>query len=788
MSNIFINQIAGTTDFAIPASDAALATATSSLDALLSTVSGLAYDRVLAWVETRGGAGAPRTLSCVIEKFTFNGEICPSASELYDGAGNGLTELIAAALVGNHGGAGNITSIGDQDVSLVETTAEFYWQRDIAGGFLYPTTQTDDVAVGGSTPAGKWFQDGDLVLGAAAMSGTEKLRVVGSQRLDGGMLMPEAGAVPGGNPGAGASVFWVKDDAPNIPQFTDDTNTTYTLAYAASSGFSLPDIDQVIFVDRATKPYAGVGTIQGPFNTINEAVAAATALSPGASNRIGIVVYPGIYDEPVVTVDDYVSFIGYDRNSTIIRRSEGSSDVININNENVRFENITFDSVGTHTGDVAVVDTSLTDPTTFVNCAFRVKDNNSSGRCFHVSQTCSLEFYDCDFTNIDTTLLTFSATAGSGSVLFEDCSFEGYVRLSGSQSVTFSDGRLTSSNTSQTVYADCGSSIVQFVHCDLKNTSSSGYCVAAQSTVSGWDFIGCSMSGGSSSYDIGGAANTITCSVEHCTMQRGMNGNCITLSPTKYVGSANDSDFYKTLQDAIDSIVTATPSVIVLLNDLTLSSGLTTGSSQNVIIDGQSRQFTIDRATGTLLTITDASTFEIRDCVAKGQVVVQGNESVFVVNGTYMEGQIRLELGDDEGVVLRMHDSAIIGNATYGVPLFLSRDDGIAGALYIDKSYVSGAAGSAALEYDVYSGVTIDFDSVYLQYTKMFHGDLGNNNPFTGQGTGGSAPVNDYYAHDCCFNIEPDVADSTYLLNKIDSAQRFNTIDADAAFTWMQDN
>jgi hypothetical protein len=134
-----------------------------------------------------------------------------------------------------------------------------------------------------------------------------------------------------------------------------------------------------------------------------------------------------------------------------------------------------------------------------------------------------------------------------------------------------------------------------------------------------------------------------------------------------------------------------------------------------------------------------------------------------------------------------MHDSAIIGNATYGVPLYLARDTGVVGGVYIDKSYVKGASGSAALQYDVFSGTSIDFDDVYLQYTKVFHGSLGSNNPFTGQGTGGTPPTCDYAAHDCCFNIEPDVADSTYLNNTIASAQRFNTIDVNADFTWLAD-
>jgi hypothetical protein len=730
MSNIFISDVQGSGIYSVPASDAALASATTGFESLLSGISGFAYDRVLAWVETASGAGPARTLNCVVEKFTFNGEICPSATEIYDGAGNGISELIDNALLGDHGGGNVITGVDKQDYSLTNVAAEFYWQREFSQGFVFPTTTTDDVAVGGSSPTGKWFQDGDLVLGGSAMSGTEKLRVVGDVRLDGGMLLPDAAAAPV-SVSAGQGLFWSKDDSPNIPKFTDDSDTAYTLQYEVTSGFSLPDIDQVLFVDFAAKPYAGVGTMQGPFNTISEAVTAASALSPSASNRIGIVIYPGTYEDNISTTDDYVSFIGFARDSTIIRLTTGSTDVLNINNDNIRFENLTFDTTGAHTGNVAVFDTAGTDPTVFVNCKFEVCDADSSGTAFVVSADCALEFYDCRFLHVDTTDLAFYASSGSGSILFENCYAQGYVRFSGTQEVFCSDSSLISGNSSQTVYADSGSSVVKFVHCYIENTNSAGYCVRPQSTVSGWEFLGCNMMAGSSGYDIGDTTNTITCSVKNTTMQRGMNENCITLNPVKYVGSADDQDFYNTLQDAIDSIAASTPSEIILLNDVAVTSSLTTGSSQDVTIDGQGRQFDITRATGTVLTVSGGSTFELHEVKVKGQVLIDDNDSELIVN--------------------------------------------------------KGASGSAALQYDVFSGTSIDFDDVYLQYTKVFHGSLGSNNPFTGQGTGGTPPTCDYAAHDCCFNIEPDVADSTYLNNTIASAQRFNTIDVNADFTWLAD-
>ena len=168
MSNIFITDIVGTGTYAIPTNDTQLASATSGFDGILSGVANLVYDRVLAWVEDQAGpngAEGIRTLNCLVEKFTYLTKECPSEAEV-----DTLGAAIEAALEAD----ANITSVDQQQYHLFQAGAYFLWNRDAAGGFLYPATTTDDVAVGGhAAPTGKWFDDGDLVLGAAVMSGTE---------------------------------------------------------------------------------------------------------------------------------------------------------------------------------------------------------------------------------------------------------------------------------------------------------------------------------------------------------------------------------------------------------------------------------------------------------------------------------------------------------------------------------------------------------------------------------------------------------------------------------------
>jgi hypothetical protein len=207
MSNIFITDVVGSNDYAVPADDTELATATAGLDAILSPVANLAYDRVLAWVEDSGGpAGAEgnRTLNCLIEKFTYNTDECPSEAEV-----NAMIAAIESALEAD----ADITSVGNQQVHIFQAGAYFLWNRDASGGFLYPNVETDDVAVGPfASPNGKWFNDGDLVLGTDTMSGTEKLRVVGDVSVEGVLSVSDTAAIGTQSP-VSTEVLYVRDNS-----------------------------------------------------------------------------------------------------------------------------------------------------------------------------------------------------------------------------------------------------------------------------------------------------------------------------------------------------------------------------------------------------------------------------------------------------------------------------------------------------------------------------------------------------------------------------------------------
>lgn len=71
----------------------------------------------------------------------------------------------------------------DAAIQTLAPSSEVFWTSD-GSGHIYAKTDTDDLYIGGATPNGVWFDDGDLVLGGSAMVGSEKLLVVGGELID----------------------------------------------------------------------------------------------------------------------------------------------------------------------------------------------------------------------------------------------------------------------------------------------------------------------------------------------------------------------------------------------------------------------------------------------------------------------------------------------------------------------------------------------------------------------------------------------------------------------------
>jgi hypothetical protein len=781
MSKIFVNDIQGNSvgDLKVPATDAELATATSRLDTQLSTVAtNLNYARVLAWVQTKDGASAPRTLNGYIERIAYDSgggdEECPDPNET-DTMTAEIKGAIEAYDVPN-------TIVGSQQVALLLSGEYYLWKRDSSGGFLYPNAISDDIAIGGVAPSGKWFQDGDMVLGAAAMSGTEKLYVVGDELVEGAWLMTEQASSPL-VPTTSEGTFWVRNTTPTLPGFTDDAGLEHTLAYVDTDVTSLQGIDQVIFVDKTSGAYAADGTIQLPYNTINAAIAAATALTPTASNRIGIVIYPGIYSEAVVTADDYVDFIGVDKLTTIIQQTSTDSP-LEIQNANIIFRNLTFEAASGCTDYVVDVSVAITDRVEFFDCDFL--GTNGDAYNYFKSTYGNLDFYRCRLIQGDTAEIIFDdSQATARKNRFFDCELHGVVNLQQSMDVEAYGSRFYSTADGSGFYGclRIGGTTPDrsFFDCSFKNTASAAtaHSVYFNATAQDVWFLGCRFEGGdNATADITGAADCDPVIVKDCWMKHGMDRHAkMTKQATKWCnGAPGDYDYYLDFDEAVQAITTSGSDVdcqIVFLDDFANTGTVAVpGTGRKFVVDGQGL-FGITGASQVFIQSAGSDTIKFKRMSLEGEAQLVGNGSSITFDTCNISGALRVVSGDAASRLV-VHDSAVRGNSDFVNPVDIRDADP---TIVIWTSYVIGYTGNAAVSYNS----SVDNDNLQIAYSKIFHGDLGSNNPFTGITSSTQA---EYLAHHTAFNIEPDVADSTHYLNNIDSAQRKNTIDADADYTW----
>jgi hypothetical protein len=849
MSNIFITDIIGAGDFAVPIDDAALATATTELDALLGGVANLSYDRVLAWVETNNGASPPRTLNCVVEKFEYSGEECPDSTE---------TQTMTAAIESTLEGDPDITSIGVQQVHIFQAGPYFLWDRYSGPGYVFPSISTDDVIVGGlAAPAGKWFDDGDIVLGDDVMSGSERTRVVGNARIEGGFLMTEQASVPI-SPGAGEGVFWVYNNGAGEtrPYFTDDAGVDHELATTGTS-VSLPKIEHVVWVDKTSAVYSADGTRQAPYNTIAAAITEAAGMNcdtNGTGDIIGgtapnmtltdaaglfradmvgnyitivgattagnngtfiitgytsstnisytnasgfaeafsgtwlvpfpvaIIVHPGIYSEALTVANGFISIIGLDRESTIIRQSSGTNPPLTLQRANTSFENLTFEVTNTHTGYVVYSDIDAGSgkwpgDVTFRNCNV-LGTAGAAGNYFGYGGGSDHFFYDCTFMQSTPTAFIYDGSGSASSYeYFFGCYFYGVVRSTASSRKTDAyDCRFVTSDDSvwlaPVVFLGNGSR--RFFNCTFTNNAANGNGVHQTGSMDpAAEFYNCAFSANGTGNSIY-AGNTGYYVVSGCSMNRGMNYLVAQRTKIRYAGgTSGDLDWYADLDQACRSLlnITENQDTIVYMG-ADYNGSFQPTASVNFTIDGR-RKFTI---TTVAITPTTQS-IKYKDVKIVGQIRMNNGSSVYLERA-YISGGIDMFRSTTSTDRLVIHDSAIIGSGSYTKCISFRYNFTFAGLAIISKSYMKGYAGNAAIDF----GTMPANDTIRMEYSKVFHGSLGTNNPFTGY-----TSVTAYDAHHTTFNQEPALSDPTNLTNNIDSGQRYNTIDPDGDFDTMND-
>lgn len=579
----------------------------------------------------------------------------------------------------------------------------------------------------------------------------------------------------GANPsGPTEAQFWYDGDDDRLKY--QDGAATQSVANLNDVAGALPDDDQVLWVDASSGAGAPDGSIKLPFATIGAAITAANGLSPGSSNRITIQIRPGVYDEALTTQDDYVDLVGMDKHTTVISQSSGSSAVLTLANDNVRFSGITFESASTHTGRVVTGSTALTDTIEFQDCDFlTVAANTTGGIYFSTPMQADLVFRECNITHGDTSQTVFSnGSSNQGSLVMFDCVTAGVVSLI---TLAFDPVRMysclfSSGGVAGSIYV-AGSGVKEFLGCTFYNSNVNGAGVYNNAVASGLVFTGCNFYGGSSSYDIESASD-VTCKIEGCHMTRGMSAYIRPLDTAWYIGGNGDKPFFQTLNAAMYSLDIGDYKHIILCEDVTITSTLfdLPGGSADVVIDGQGL-YTLSYAAGRIVSTGASNKLTFRDIDLEGEIRFYGNGTELVLDNVHLSGSI-LNGGVDASSYCLVRNSTIVGNSTYYYPIQIFWS-ATTGHITVENSYLKGYTGStyAAVYWQSTGSDVVDWDGLALFRSQIYNGQMSTNDPF-GFGIAFSSTVIDYIGQYCTFNALPEDANPGDVQNSVPLAAQFN--------------
>jgi hypothetical protein len=560
---------------------------------------------------------------------------------------------------------------------------------------------------------------------------------------------------------------------------SDPSGTSWTALATGPAGAtnSFPGIQQSLFVDKGTVTGSEDGTVQNPYHTVGAAVTAANGLTPGAANRIGIFVYPGIYVESLSTQDDYVDFIGFDRQTTIIRQS-GAVVPLAINDRNMSFRNLTFECAAGSTANITSVPGGvIADPIYFYDCDFL--GTAGAATSFFLDSQLTAEYHRCAFIQGSTDLPVYQTSGSSRDTKFFDCQFDGVFHLQGlAQIEVFSSTFVSSADATWggTLRMQASSARIALNGCTIKSTDAAGYPVWLQTAnVDLGDFSSCTFDS-ASARDIHGSA-ICTIGVYGCSMSQGMTEFVRTRNKIKYAaGEPGDADYYIGLAEAVNSLSSLDDDcTIYILNDYTTASTVSQDQSIKVTIDGLDKRW-IDSspATGSVL-LCSAGVNILRNVRFTGNLTTQGAGTETILDGCRVDGRVTMgATGSDASTLIVIHDTKVLGSASLPTAVDIAS---ALPSMIISQSHLKGVGGAAAVDYQDNINNNLKFE-----YSKVFHGSLGANNPFTGMNDPDQAIYN---AHHCVFNAEPDLAEPLRYQNDIDLGQRQNTIDPDGDYHWQ---
>jgi len=297
--------------------------------------------------------------------------------------------------------------------------------------------------------------------------------------------------------------------------------------------------------------------------------------TPSASNRFTIQTVAGIYDVGATTLtikDDFVNFVGFDRDNTIIESTTASVDVVTFaaGTGDNSFENLTLRCSGSSTGKLLFNEQILSTakPIVFRNCSLHGYGSVSTNNFVHmggVDTTARVEFYGCDIFNSTASQYAIRITATGGcEFVFHNSNVRGQYAdnaVGGNAELYAYDSRfyseLAGSSNGTMWFFSTTNRVLE--RCTVEN-GSTGACIFANSTVGNLTLRDCIFDGGSSGSDItGSGAGVLSAEVSNCVMKYGMTSAVATTSQEKYVGGT--MDFYGNIARATGAVNTQSPAV-----------------------------------------------------------------------------------------------------------------------------------------------------------------------------------------------------------------------------------
>lgn len=561
------------------------------------------------------------------------------------------------------------------------------------------------------------------------------------------------------------------------------TTATFGAAVWASGGGgggndSFPSIQQTLFVDKTGGAYVADGTIQFPYNSIDAALTAALALTPGPTNRFGIIVMPGIYLESF-RLRDYCYVIGMNKESCIAEYGSGSmilatdvtSGVWNMTmhetstfylawcaGSNLEFHNCHLYGEGNSGNVVRIENSAALNESVFKAYGCKIRNPDPDLASINMYDDSIAEFYDCE-------LWGYPYIAGATSdarFKVKDCRIVGNISSWGYHHFAAYDTEV-----------DCSLSVVYDWPFNFRAVEASAVIKNCNTKTNGLSSI----------RDLwANAPMDVDCTDSRLEM--GSDGSVWIGSPTNEVHVGGGIDQYTLFDEMLLANWAGRGEITVHLHNDDITTGIDVGSAHDrIIIDGHGHTLTHATPTTTIPISTVRGTGELWEFLnlilgesISAAVPGTGISTEILLRRLTLDGAIKLTVGTETGALVVETDHVKArGNTTdLNAVQFSCNPVGSQPKLLVTgDSYFQGQPGNPAIYWHTLAG----FGDLRMAFSTILHGSLGANNPMGDDGT--PTPPILYRATHCRFNSDPDVGN---FLDSVAPGQRFNSFDPLVAF------